>query len=137
MIKTPVTTAPGLPPPTFFPKEGRAVPDVSALGEGYQTVVNGGVEAVGGTSAATPAFAAMVSLLNEARAKQGKPPMGFLNPFLYQNPQAFNDITQGNNKIGRGGQKMTNGYECTVGWDPVTGLGTPKFGSLLVAALKH
>ena len=132
-----LSTAPGLPPPTFFPKEGRAVPDVSALGEGYQTVVNGGVEAVGGTSAATPAFAAMVSLLNEARAKQGKPPMGFLNPFLYQNPQAFNDITQGNNKIGRGGQKMTNGYECTVGWDPVTGLGTPKFGSLLVAALKH
>ena len=113
------------------------VPDVSASGEGYQTVVNGGTMGVGGTSAATPAFAAMISLVNEARAKQGKPSMGFLNPFLYKHPQAFTDITQGNNKIDRGGRHVQNGFETTKGWDPVTGMGTPLFGELLSAAMKH
>lgn len=45
-----------------------------------------------GTSASAPTFAAMVSLLNEARLKQGKPAMGFINPFLYQHPAVFTDI---------------------------------------------
>ena len=57
--------------------------------------------------------------------------LGLLNPFLYQNPTAFNDITQGNNP-GCG----TSGFEAAKGWDPVTGLGTPKFGQLLEAAMK-
>jgi hypothetical protein len=33
-------------------------------------------------SAATPIFAAMLSLLNDARATAGKPPIGFVNPLL-------------------------------------------------------
>jgi tripeptidyl-peptidase-1 len=46
---------------------GRATPDVSALGEGYQVFVGGKAETVGGTSASSPAFASVVSLLNGAR----------------------------------------------------------------------
>jgi len=61
--------------------------------------------------------------------------MGFLNPFLYQNEDAFNDIVAGSNKIGRGGQPLPFGYNCSKGWDPATGLGTPKFQALLKAAM--
>ena len=32
-----------------------------------------------------PSFAAMVSLLNEARLAKGMPSMGYMNPFIYQN----------------------------------------------------
>merc|ERR1711957_490487 len=65
-----------------------------------------------------------------------KPAMGHLNPFLYQNPDAFTDITVGTNAIDRGGQKVPYGYACAPGWDPATGLGTPKFGKMLTAAMK-
>ena len=78
----------------------------------------------------------MVSLINEARLNAGKKPMGLLNPFLYQNTAAFTDITVGSNKVGRGGQKLEYGWNCSAGWDPVTGLGTPLFPKLLAAAMK-
>ena len=109
---------------------------ISALGEGYQVFVNSNIESVGGTSASTPAFAGMVALLNEARIQHGKPPMGFLNPFLYQNADAFTDVTLGTNAIGRGGEPLKYGFNATKGWDPATGLGTPRFDKLLIAALK-
>lgn len=34
-------------------------------------------------------FASLISALNQKRVKQHQPPLGFLNYFLYQNPQAF------------------------------------------------
>ena len=125
-----------LPPAASYNPMGRATPDVAALGEGYQVFVGGTIEPVGGTSASSPAFAGLVSLINEARMTAGKPAMGFLNPFLYQNEDAFTDITQGSNKIGRGGEKLPYGYNCSAGWDPATGLGTPLFDKLLAAAMK-
>ena len=52
-----------------------------------------------GTSASTPVFAAMISLINAQRASVGKSSVGFINPTLYatQNRAYFNDITSGNN----------------------------------------
>ena len=133
-----LASAKGLPPKSMYSQNGRACPDISALGENYQVIANGELQPhVGGTSASTPVFAAMVSLINEEREKQGKGSMGFLNPFIYANPQAFTDITQGSNKINRGGQPTEYGYDTAVGWDPVTGLGTPLFEQLLSAALKN
>jgi len=134
-VKNYLATAPGLPPSTMFPAGGRATPDVAALGEGFQVEANGRVMSVGGTSASAPTFASLVSLLNEARLKAGKPAMGYLNTWLYQHPEAFTDITQGSNKIGRGGQALTYGFECAKGWDPATGLGTPLFDKMLAAAM--
>ena len=128
---------PKFPPKGSFPPMGRATPDISALGEGYQVYVGGQVQSVGGTSASSPAFAGMVSLLNEARFKAGKPQMGFLNPFLYANPDAFFDVVKGTNAIGRGTGNLTYGFACAKGWDPATGLGTPHFDKLLAAALKE
>lgn len=119
----------------WYNPSGRATPDISGLGEGYQVVVSGRVEAVGGTSASTPMFAGLVSLLNEARMQNGQSRMGFLNPWLYQNSMNFKDVTQGTNAISRGGQAVKYGYNTASGWDPATGLGTPKFAGLLSAAV--
>merc|ERR1712028_239619 len=81
----------------------------------------------GGTSASTPVFAGIVSLLNDARLKKGLKPLGFLNPWLYQNADAFTDVTVGNNRINRRGDPLHYGWDAVRGWDPVTGLGTPRF----------
>ncbi|KAI0048692.1 tripeptidyl peptidase A [Auriscalpium vulgare] len=105
---------------------GRAIPDVSAQADYFRIFLSGQVVSIGGTSAASPAFAGFVSLLNDARLSHGLPPLGFLNPLLYtRGLSGFHDITSGN-APGCG----TPGFNATVGWDPVTGLGTPDFGKL-------
>ena len=70
------------------------------------------------------------------RFQAGKKSLGFMNPFIYQNPDAFTDITKGTNAIGRGNGPIKYGFNCTKGWDPATGLGTPIFSKLLKAAMK-
>merc|ERR1712139_485110 len=126
--------SPQLPPDGTFPKGGRATPDVSALGEGYQVVMHGQPSAVGGTSASAPMFAGLISLLNEARLAKKMPALGHLNPWLYKHPEVFTDITLGDNYRGRGPFVEPVGFNCTKGWDPVTGLGTPLFDKMLSAA---
>lgn len=86
---------------------------------------------IGGTSASTPTFSAIVTLLNDALISSGKSPLGFLNPMLYTVGAAgLNDITVGNN-TGCG----TPGFPAVEGYDPVTGLGTPDFQKLLEIVL--
>eukprot|EP01062_Namystynia_karyoxenos_P080407 TRINITY_DN8654_c0_g1_i1.p1 TRINITY_DN8654_c0_g1~~TRINITY_DN8654_c0_g1_i1.p1 ORF type:complete len:352 (+),score=115.44 TRINITY_DN8654_c0_g1_i1:737-1792(+) len=115
-----------------YPRGGRATPDLSALGDGYQVITDGRTSSVGGTSASAPAFAGMVALLNEARRQAGKAPLGFLNPVVYQIAgSGFTDVTQGNNRVDRSGIHVSEGYDCTPGWDAVTGWGTPNFGRIL------
>ncbi|KAH9940879.1 subtilisin-like protein [Epithele typhae] len=110
----------------LFNKTGRAYPDVAAQGENFQVVIGGRTSSVGGTSASSPTFAAVISLLNDFRLSQGKSSLGFLNPLIYSTgATGFNDITSGSNP-GCG----TNGFTARAGWDPVTGLGTPDFGKL-------
>merc|ERR1712151_774241 len=111
-VKQYLEIATGLPPTGSFPPGGRATPDVSVLGQRYQTITNGVVKSIGGTSASTPAFAGMVSLLNEARLKAGMPPMGYLNKFIYQNSDAFRDVETGDNKIGSQHEKIEYGFTC-------------------------
>ena len=57
-----------------------------------------------------------------------------MNPLIYKNSQAFFDVTVGSNKVGRGGPPLPYGFNCSTGWDPVTGMGTPYFEKLLAAA---
>jgi len=113
-----------------FAKNGRASPDVSLLGEKFAVVEGSGqTVAVGGTSASTPSWGAVISLLNEEclSASGGSKTLGFVNPLFYQNADAFNDITKGTNAIGNNAR---SGWKCTEGWDAVTGLGTPQFTKL-------
>lgn len=101
-------------------------------------ISNNTVVSVGGTSAATPAFAGMISLINDKLLASGKKQLGFLNPWIYMNTDAFTDIVKGNNALGRPGMpgwdKVPYGFNATKGWDPVTGVGTPIFDKMLNAA---
>ncbi|KAI0080787.1 tripeptidyl peptidase A [Panus rudis PR-1116 ss-1] len=113
----------------LFNPQGRAVPDVAAQSLRFRVFLSGVPRSIGGTSAASPTFAGIVALLNDARIANKQRPLGFLNPLLYhidaKYDKAFNDITTGSNP-GCG----TPGFNATKGWDPVTGLGTPNFGEL-------
>merc|ERR1711865_1060789 len=126
--------APQLPLAASYPRGGRGTPDVSALGEGYMVQQSGTAQPVGGTSASAPMFASLIGLLNEDRAQKGGKPMGFLNPFIYANADAFTDVTKGDNAWGRGAFRTKQGWNCTTGWGPVTGVGTPIFSKLLEAS---
>jgi kumamolisin len=67
--------------------DGRVVPDVSANAAGstgYFTVVGGRLQVSGGTSAATPLWAALIARINVARAAAAKGKVGYLTPLLYQ-----------------------------------------------------
>ncbi|KAL0580736.1 hypothetical protein V5O48_001294 [Marasmius crinis-equi] len=100
--------------PNLYNQSGRAFPDVAAQGARFRVWSRGKPGSVSGTSAAAPAFAAFVALLNDARLKKGQNPLGFLNPLLYSKGLAgFNDITEGSNP-GCG----TAGFNATEGWDP-------------------
>lgn len=104
---------------------GRGTPDVSVLGENFYVIDAGTPTSVAGTSCSTPSFAGMVARLNNIRLQNNKT-LGFINPLIYQNPQAFTDIVTGTNDMNH--DRM--GWYCTKGWDPVTGLGTPVFSTL-------
>lgn len=117
----------------YFNSSNRAVPDVAAQASNFAVIDKGRQISVGGTSASGPAFAGAIALLNAARKSQGQPPLGFLNPWLYNNSAAFTDITAGYS-VGCSGVPGGAKWNATAGWDPVTGLGTPKFDALLEAA---
>ncbi|MCJ1419206.1 hypothetical protein MMC32_005559 [Xylographa parallela] len=104
----------------------RGFPDVSANGANYVIAIDGTFSLVYGTSASSPTFGSVLTIVNEARADIGKGSIGFVNPALYAHPSVLNDITSGGN-MGCG----TPGFTATTGWDPVTGLGTPNTLKLL------
>jgi len=132
-VKQYLSTASNIPSNTYYNLTGRAFPDVSSFSENVIIIVDGGETFVGGTSCASPIFSGIVSLLNDARQQVGKPTLGFLNPFIYKNAKAFTDITEGINEASC--CNSGEGFSCSVGWDPVTGVGVPNFPKLLVAAL--
>ncbi|KAF4552344.1 Pro-kumamolisin activation domain-containing protein 3 [Elsinoe fawcettii] len=112
-------------------RQVRAYPDISANGANYVIGIDGTFGLVFGTSASSPTLGAVLTLVNQARLDLGKGPIGFINPTLYANPSALNDITIGGNQ-GCG----TPGFSSAPGWDPVTGLGTPNFPKLLSVFLR-
>lgn len=123
----------------LFNSSGRAVPDISAIGSGFQIEYGGGGSVVLGTSASTPVVAAMIALINDARLRAGKPSLGWLNPLLYSAEvrKVLSDITlgegQGCSFGGAGGPE--EGWDAVVGYDCVTGLGVPSDFSKLLEVL--
>ncbi|KAG9949310.1 aorsin, partial [Aureobasidium melanogenum] len=110
----------------IYNRNGRGYPDVSAIGDNVLIFNKGAPTLIGGTSAAAPVFASILTRINDERLKAGKSTVGFVNPTLYANPGAFHDITTGNNP-----GCNTTGFSAAAGWDPVTGLGTPNYPALL------
>lgn len=92
-------------------------------------------------SASSPTFAAVISLINNARLSKGKKPLGFLNPWLYSvGKEGLNDIVHGGSTGCTGESAYSGlktsfvpyaGWNATIGWDPATGLGTPNLQKLL------
>jgi len=118
---------PKLPASNLYNSSGRAYPDVACQSESFMIVVDGvPLSEVSGTSCATPTFSGVVSLLNNIRIQNGKPPLGFLNPLIYQTAastiNAFNDAVEGTNA----GCELF-GFSAFKGWDPLTGWGSPNY----------
>jgi kumamolisin len=90
---------------------------------GYQVVVDGQPQPIGGTSAVAPLWAGLIARLAQATGTR----FGLLQPLLYKgvNPgvaaAGFNDIVEGTNGV----------YKAGPGWDPCTGLGSPNGTALL------
>ncbi len=84
----------------------------------------------GGTSFATPMWAAYIALVNQQLAANGDSTIGFINPTIYaQNVTSnyatdFHDITSG----------TSGSYSAVTGYDLVTGWGSPN-GTGLINAL--
>jgi len=124
-------------PKGYFNSSGRGYPDIAAVGETMIMIVDDGQsQAVGGTSASSPIVAGVFTLLNDyVLSKSGKP-LGPMNQLLYQmavkQPTAFTDITSGNNACTEQGcSHNCKGFTAAVGWDPVTGLGSPVYSEML------
>ena len=125
-----------LPPAEMFNAKGRAYPDVAAVGHNGYILIDGREVLEGGTSQSSPIFAGVVALLNVHYKRITSSPLGFVNPLLYKmyatNPQTFNDVVMGDNICTESGcAKSCKGYLTAKGWDPVTGLGTPNYPSML------
>jgi Pro-kumamolisin, activation domain/PKD domain len=102
---------------------GRGVPDVSLdAATAVDVVENGGDVGTLGTSVATPIWAGIAAIADQAAGTD----LGLLNPALYRIAHGpgyhadLHDITTGN-----------NGYAAGTGWDAVTGLGSPVVGALV------
>lgn len=67
----------------YYDARMRAIPNISAVGTQFMTIVAGQPVMLDGTSASTPVLAAMVALVNDARLRRGKPSLGWLNACLY------------------------------------------------------
>ena len=103
-----------------IPNKGlRGVPDVGITAGTWLDTISGGLSyGVAGTSDAAPMWAGLTAIADQIHVGD----IGLINPVLYSilrsgaaYNDSFHDITTGN-----------NGYAAHAGWDPITGVGTPK-----------
>jgi pseudomonalisin len=116
------------------PADGRRyVPDVSLTSaghDGYLVRLEGQIYVVAGTSAATPAFAGLMSLVGQKAGAR----LGNVNPALYTlaakqstgGAAVFHDITAGSNTV-----PGVSGFSATPGYDAATGLGSVDANTLV------
>ena len=129
-------TGPGVPD-----DGARDVPDIALTAswfhDPYALITSGTFEPNGGTSAAAPAFAGIIALVNQYLTSTGalrQSGLGLINPMLYSlartAPASFHDIVNGSNIVPcviRSTQDCPSGsmgYTAGPGYDQVTGLGS-------------
>jgi pseudomonalisin len=103
----------------------RGVPDVSLDADpesGYDVVVDGSVEVIGGTSACAPSWQGIWARAQGAHSGS----LGFAGPVMYETEpaSAYHDITLGTNGL----------WPALPGWDYDTGLGTPDIANFVSGA---
>ena len=115
----------------------RNIPDVALTADNVFVEYGGGFNGLfGGTSCATPLWAAYMALVNQQAAGYGNVSVGFINPTIYSLASGpnynnlFHDITTGNNTW----SQSPNLFFAVPGYDLCTGLGTPN-GTNLINAL--
>ncbi len=122
--------------PSWQPGTGtmRTVPDVASNADpnsGYAIYTGGSWQQIGGTSAAAPLWAGFTTLYNQKAAAASKANLGFANPAIYGIGEgsgygaALHDVTTGSNQD----------YNAGVGYDEVTGWGSPIADGLMTALL--
>jgi kumamolisin len=123
----PVLTAEVPPTSVEAPNGLRQVPDVAAAAyPNISIYYQGAWYDFGGTSAATPIWAAGALLVDQGLESHSKSSLGGVPTFytLANHPGNFHpyvDITQGSNLF----------YSATRGWDYATGWGSPNFNDIL------
>jgi Pro-kumamolisin, activation domain len=126
-------TGPGVP----VMATGRGMPDVAADADPNTgvVIVDAGVNlgaaglGIGGTSLASPLWAGMIAVLDQAQGQQaGLYSENSAYPLLNSPDYTalFHDITSGNNCY-----QGNPCYNTTVGWDAVTGVGSPNVGCIV------
>jgi subtilase family serine protease len=136
---------------------GRAVPDISALGDPQTGMLVGQTQTfpegahydeyrIGGTSLSSPIIAGVMALADQVAGE----PHGFANPLFYANAVAFYDVLSVKTAVAR--RNYVNNVDASAGvadflrtfddysgsptqhtnpgWDNVTGLGSPNSGFL-------
>lgn len=108
----------------YYESGGRGIPDIAANAadaSGYAIFFQGQWVKIGGTSLATPLWAALIARMNQSLGYR----LGFINPYLYKliGSPSFHQILEGNNNL----------YVAAEGWNPCTGLGTPNGVELMHA----
>ncbi|HJV67155.1 MAG TPA: protease pro-enzyme activation domain-containing protein [Geomonas sp.] len=107
----------------------RNVPDISLNADqytGYSIYYQGGWWIFGGTSCASPLWAAFTARVNQQRAAASLTTLGFANPTLYALAlgggygTAFHDINDGSNNLY---YVATTGYDDSTGWGSFNGAG--------------
>ena len=110
----------------------RMVPDVSYNADpatGFSVYNNGRWTTVGGTSAGAPQWAALIALVNSSSSN----PLDQLTSSLYKlgdptiRTHYYRDVTSGNN----------GGFNAGIGYDQVTGLGSPRSNYLVPVLIAH
>eukprot|EP01104_Vermistella_antarctica_P007906 TRINITY_DN1958_c0_g1_i1.p1 TRINITY_DN1958_c0_g1~~TRINITY_DN1958_c0_g1_i1.p1 ORF type:complete len:639 (-),score=152.97 TRINITY_DN1958_c0_g1_i1:1584-3470(-) len=117
----------------------RFIPDIAFIATDVPIVVQGSVQILGGTSCSAPEAAGFFSLINDARLNKGMPPLGFLNPRLYQvaeaSPSFFSKCSEGNNRCGDSANGCCDGGfsadASNSAYNAMCGLGTPKFQDMM------
>jgi subtilase family serine protease len=114
-VQSVVGTQRGIPDISFLADPSSGVAVLSSYDFGASTPWLNGFE--GGTSLAAPCIAALISIANEGRAAAGLGTLSgssILSSIYSLSASDYHDITTGN-----------NGFAALVGYDLVTGMGTP------------
>ena len=127
------------------PSDVRTVPDIAAqagVGPAVAMYLGGRLQPNGGTSQASPLVAAGFAMISALLRAEGKPPLGFVNPWLYQaghrHSGAFYDVTVGDNQYpveyALGAENIPACCQAQPGFDLASGLGAPLFDRLVPLA---
>jgi tripeptidyl-peptidase-1 len=100
------------------------------IGAHFESIRQGRPAAVSSTAMAAAVFASFVTLLNSERHRNGRGPVGFLNPTLYElgtnqslssGGPVLRDIVEGNNSCCSSSSQIGSPICCSTGFSAVPG----------------